>query len=81
MTDLYLTEREFSERYHLAPRTVQRWRTTGDGPAFVRAGPRRILYRLADCEAWAAARTYQHRSAEMAGKSTSGWLPTAQGAC
>ena len=66
MSDLYLTEREFSERYHLAPRTVQRWRTTGDGPAFVRIGPRRIIYRLSDCEAWAAARTYPHRGAEMA---------------
>lgn len=66
MSDLYLTEREFSERYHLARRTVQRWRATGDGPAFVRIGPRRIVYRLSDCEAWAAARTYPHRSAEMA---------------
>ncbi len=69
MSDLYLTEREFSERYHLAPRTVQRWRTTGDGPAFVRVGPRRIIYRLSDCEAWASARTYSHRSAELAAQS------------
>jgi hypothetical protein len=68
MADLYLTEREFSERYRLAPRTVQRWRTTGDGPAFMRIGPRRILYRLADCETWASARTYPHRSAELAAK-------------
>jgi hypothetical protein len=64
--DVYLTEKEFSERYHLGMRTVQRWRTTGDGPAFARVGPRRILYRLADCEAWVAARTFRDRTAELA---------------
>jgi predicted DNA-binding transcriptional regulator AlpA len=63
---IYLTEREFSERYHVAQRTVQRWRATGEGPAFVRVGPRRIAYRLSDCEAWAAARTFPHRAAELA---------------
>lgn len=63
---VYLTEREFSERYRIPPRTAQRWRATGDGPPFVRLGPRRVLYRLADVEAWAAARTFAHRAAELA---------------
>lgn len=62
----YLTEEEFSTRYHVSRRTAQRWRTTGDGPPFVRLGPRRVLYRLSDCEAWAAAQTHQHRAAELA---------------
>jgi hypothetical protein len=65
---IYLTEAEFSERYRVPARTAQRWRSTGDGPAFVRAGPRRVLYRVADCEAWAASRTFRHRSAELAAK-------------
>jgi predicted DNA-binding transcriptional regulator AlpA len=64
--DVYLTEREFSERYHVSRRTAQRWRATGDGPAFVRLGLRRVAYRLSDCEAWAAARTFAHRAAELA---------------
>ena len=64
--DLYLTEREFSVRYHVSRRTAQRRRATGDGPAFVRLGLRRVAYRLSDCEAWAAARTFAHRAAELA---------------
>lgn len=63
---IYLDEKLFSERYHVSRRTAQRWRVTGDGPPFVRLGPRRLVYRLADCEAWAAAQTYQHRAAEIA---------------
>jgi hypothetical protein len=45
-TDVYLAEQEFAARYHLGRRTVQRWRLTGDGPAWVRLGPRRVSYRL-----------------------------------
>lgn len=65
-TDVYLSEQEFSQRYHVSPRTAQRWRTTGDGPKWVRIGLRKVAYRLSDCEAWAAARTYPHRAAELA---------------
>ena len=61
----YLTEEEFCRRYIIAARTAQRWRVTGEGPAWVRLGRRRIGYRLSDCEAWAAARTFPHRAAEL----------------
>jgi len=64
--DTYLTEEEFAARYHVGRRTAQRWRHTGDGPAWVRLGPRRVLYRLSDCERWAAARTFRHRADELA---------------
>jgi hypothetical protein len=69
MTDhgeCYLTEREFAVRFHLGLRTVQRWRQTGAGPSWVRAGHRRVLYRLSDCEAWAAEHTFRHRADELA---------------
>jgi hypothetical protein len=66
MTETYLTEGEFCERYHVAPRTAQRWRVTGDGPKWVRLGLRKIGYRLSDCEAWAADRTFKHRADELA---------------
>jgi len=62
----YLTESDFALRYRVSRRTAQRWRITGDGPPFVRLGPRRVGYRLTDCEAWAAAQTHQHRAAELA---------------
>jgi hypothetical protein len=63
---IYLTEQEFSSRYHIAPRTLQRWRVTGDGPVFCRLGLRRVAYRLTDIENWAAARTFLHRADELA---------------
>lgn len=64
MADTYLTELEFSERYHVSRRTAQRWRVTGDGPRFVRLGIRKVAYRLSDCESWATARTFPHRATE-----------------
>jgi predicted DNA-binding transcriptional regulator AlpA len=64
-TDTYLTEDEVSSRYHASPRTLQRWRVTGDGPSWVRLGQRKVAYRLSDCEAWAAARTFRHRADEL----------------
>lgn len=65
MDALYLTEEEVSRRYHVSRRTVQRWRVTGEGPPFVRLGARRVVYRVSDCEDWAAAQTHLHRAAEI----------------
>ncbi|WP_237213992.1 helix-turn-helix transcriptional regulator [Falsiroseomonas oryziterrae] len=49
-------------------RSLERWRVTGDGPAFVRIGLRRVGYRVSDIEAWLDARAFPHRAAELAGK-------------
>jgi hypothetical protein len=65
MDTVCLDEKEFSEQYHVSRRTAQRWRITGDGPPFVRLGRRRLVYRLADCEAWAAANTHKTRAVEQ----------------
>jgi hypothetical protein len=62
---IYLTQDGFCERYHVAPRTAERWRITGDGPQWIRAGRRRIIYRLSDCEAWAESRRFAHRADEL----------------
>jgi hypothetical protein len=43
-------------------------RSTGDGPPFVRIGPRLIAYRLCDVETWLASRTFPHRAAELGGR-------------
>jgi predicted site-specific integrase-resolvase len=67
MEDTYLTENDFCERYRIAPRTAQRWRKDGRfGPPYIRAGGRRVLYRLADCEAWAGGRTFNTLAEELA---------------
>lgn len=41
------------------PRTLERWRSTGDGPAFVKLG-RRVCYRQADLQAFIEQQTRQH---------------------
>ena len=69
MTDVYLTEQEFCERYRISRSCAQKWRQIGErGPKWVRLGGLRIGYRLSDCEAWAAARTYTSRAQEMVTK-------------
>lgn len=61
----FLDEKSLSEFLCIPRRTIQRWRVTGDGPAFIRAGARRILYRREAVEAWAVSREHRHRAAEM----------------
>ena len=46
-------------------RLIQGPTDTGEGPRWCRLGRRRILYRLHDIEAWAAARTFAHRADEL----------------
>lgn len=64
----YLTQSEVSKRYKLSEHTIERWRLIGEGSPFIRVGPRRILYRLTDCEAWLAEHTHADRAAELARK-------------
>lgn len=42
-----LSTKLLSRRWNIAPRTLERWRTKGRGPQFVRIG-RHVRYRLTD---------------------------------
>jgi hypothetical protein len=64
--ELYLTEEQFAQRYQVGRRTAQRWRRTGQGPAWIRWGPRAVRYRAGDIERWAVDRTFRHRADELA---------------
>ncbi len=69
MPETYLTEKEFAERYLISLHTARSWRYAGKhGPKWVRLGGNRVGYRLSDCEAWAAARTFGSRAEEMVSK-------------
>lgn len=59
---MFLSEPQAANLIGVTPRTLQSWRYSGVGPAFLRMGPRRIAYRMSDLEAWATAR----RSGEAA---------------
>ncbi len=56
---VYMNEIEFAARFGVSRRTAQRWRLTGEGPRWVRLGPRRVGYCPVECEAWAAANTVE----------------------
>ena len=47
-------------------RTLERWRSTGTGPSFVKVG-RRVAYRRSDLERWLAQQTRQHTSERSEG--------------
>lgn len=68
--NLYLNEGDLEAHYNIPPRTAQRWRSSGEGPPFVRVGPRRVMYRVADVENWLANRTFNSRADELARKIT-----------
>jgi hypothetical protein len=42
-----------------SPRTIERWRSTGRGPAFIKVG-RRVLYRREAIESWLDQQTRSH---------------------
>lgn len=44
-----LTPKHLARRWHLSPRSIERWRSEGRGPSFVRLLGR-VLYRLEDVE-------------------------------
>jgi excisionase family DNA binding protein len=60
-SDALLGEVHAAKLLNLSTRTLQAWRSSGSGPAFVRAG-RAIRYRKKDLDAWVDANTI-HRNA------------------
>jgi hypothetical protein len=68
MTNPNLTREQFCARQHIHKRTEARLRDSGEGPPFVRVGPRLILYPLAGVEEWEASRTYRSRADELSRK-------------
>jgi hypothetical protein len=44
---------EVAERWSVSPRTLERWRWTGQGPRFLKIGGR-VVYRIEDIEAYEA---------------------------
>ncbi len=62
----FLSDAQLAELLKVTNRTTARWRNDGEGPPFIRAGARRVLYRRVDIDAWLIIRTHKHRAAEAA---------------
>jgi len=63
--DLYMDTREAAAHLKLSPRTLDRYRVTGEGPPFHRFG-NRVRYLRADLAKWAAARRVRSTADEGA---------------
>lgn len=65
----HLNQVELAARWTISHRTLERWRWTGEGPAFIKIGGR-VVYRLEDVEAYEAAQL-RRSTAELSGRSAS----------
>ena len=57
----YLTNDEAADYLRLSPRTLEKQRVIGGGPKFRKFG-RRVMYAVADLDAWAAERSFESTS-------------------
>lgn len=49
----HLNQIELADRWNISERTLERWRWTGEGPAYLKIGGR-VVYRLEDIEHYEA---------------------------
>ncbi len=57
----YLTNDEAADYLRLSPRTLEKQRVIGGGPRFRKFG-RRVMYAVADLDAWADSRSFEATS-------------------
>ena len=53
----HLGQRDLAKRWLISPRTLEQWRWQGRGPRYLKIGGR-VLYRLADVEAYESAHVH-----------------------
>ncbi len=56
MADDLLTQKQVAQRWALSERTLERWRTIGEGPVYIKLGYA-VRYRLTDIESFEQAGT------------------------
>ena len=57
--DPIVSQTEFAKSIDHSPCTVQRWRTTGEGPAYIKLG-KRVFYHRSAIQTWLHRRTIPH---------------------
>ena len=67
--DPIVTSNEFADSIDHSPRTVQRWRTTGEGPAYIKLG-KRVFYQRSVIQAWLRGKTIANTRIAVAGSSS-----------
>jgi len=62
----HLNQIELAARLNISPRTLERWRWTGEGPRYMKVGGR-VVYRLEDIEGYEAGQL-RNSTAEISSK-------------
>ena len=71
METKHLGQKQLAERWHISEASLERWRTEGIGPQFLKL-PGRVLYRMVDIEA------FEESCLSTSTKALAGSLPTNQ---
>jgi hypothetical protein len=56
--DIFFDVPGLAQRWHISPRTLERWRWLGIGPQFMKIGAR-VLYRVTDIESYESRSIHQ----------------------
>lgn len=67
----HLSPHALARRWAISPRTLERWRWTGEGPRYIKLVGR-IVYRIQDVEAFEAARLHESTSRPLVGQDRAG---------
>jgi predicted DNA-binding transcriptional regulator AlpA len=62
--DDLLTSRELARSLKVSERAPENWRQHGNGPRYMRAGGRRVLYRWSDVLQWLETRRFSSTAEE-----------------
>ena len=63
--EILLTVEEAATRLKISKHTLNRWRVTGEGPPFVKYGPRLVRYAERVLDEWAGKRTHGSTSGKV----------------
>ncbi|PKP69529.1 MAG: hypothetical protein CVT82_10450 [Alphaproteobacteria bacterium HGW-Alphaproteobacteria-4] len=78
MAGRHLNQIDLANRWNISHRTLERWRWTGTGPAFLKLGGR-VVYRSEDVEAFEAGHLCRHlKMAPVAPRRLTATPPTAR---
>ena len=68
---LHVDQKDLAQRWRMSPRTLEQWRWQGRGPRFLKIGGR-VVYRLADIEAFEVASLHANTIGPLAGRPEGG---------
>jgi predicted DNA-binding transcriptional regulator AlpA len=61
-TDTLLTVEDAAAHLKISKHTLNRWRVTGEGPPFIKYGPRLVRYLVTTLDVWAQERMFANTS-------------------